>query len=84
MATSTSLGSLPVGRHGKLGPMTAAHPLPMPDLDVVVDDDLSVYPPEVRAEILAAEERIAGGTAQIVWEEDVPAALAEIRRAKAG
>ena len=46
--------------------------------------DLDQVPEEAREVIEAAEERILEGTAQIVWEEDVPAALEEMRRATAG
>jgi hypothetical protein len=46
--------------------------------------DLEQVPAEARAVIEAAEGRIRDGSAQIVWEEDVPAALAEMRRANAG
>jgi hypothetical protein len=66
--------------------MTAAGPL-------ALDDDLDVQP--VTAELLAAlspEERALGEAAgaevdsgaRIVWQEDVPGALEEIRRMKAG
>jgi hypothetical protein len=70
--------------------MTAAHPLPpahaADDLEVFPMDDayMATLPADVRAAMEAAEERIANGTARIVWEEDVPATLAEIRRTTVG
>jgi hypothetical protein len=46
--------------------------------------DLDQVPAEARAAIEAAEERIRNGSAQIVWQEDVPAVLEEMRRANTG
>ena len=46
--------------------------------------DLDQVPTEARAAIEAAEERIRNGSAQLVWEEDVPAVLEEMRRANTG
>jgi hypothetical protein len=68
--------------------MTAAHPLdlPMDDLDVAPVDDalLATLSPEERALGDAAREDVERGKARIVWQEDMPAALDEIRRMRAG
>ena len=71
--------------------MATANPLPAisPGLRAETELDFepldrSQLPPEVLAGLEALDERIAQGTARIVWEEDAPAALAEIRRLKAG
>lgn len=45
---------------------------------------LAELAPEVHAAFHAADERIASGTAPIVQEETVPAALADIKRSKTG
>ena len=66
--------------------MTAAHPLPLPDdMDVQLVDDalLATLSPEERALGEDVERQLAEGTLRIVWQEDVPAALAEIGRMKA-
>jgi hypothetical protein len=71
--------------------MATANPLPViapgPRAEAELDFeplDRSQLPPEILAGLEALDERIANGTARIVWAEDVPAALADIRRLKAG
>jgi hypothetical protein len=69
--------------------MSVAYPLPLPELD-----DFEVQPldartlatlgPEERALAEEALARISSGTLRVVTAEEVPAALAEIRRMKAG
>ena len=68
--------------------MIAAYPLAVPeadDLDVQAVDDalLATLSPEERALGEQARAEVDSGSARIVWAEDVPAALAEIRRMKA-
>lgn len=65
--------------------MTAARQLHLDDdLDVqpVTDELLATLDPEERALIEEARERRANGTTRVVWAEDVPAALDEIRRTR--
>jgi hypothetical protein len=64
-------------------PLDLAHEAPSGDLDWA-SLDLDQVPAEARAAIEAAEERIRNGSAHIVWEEDVPAVLEEMRRASVG
>jgi hypothetical protein len=64
-------------------PLDLAHDARHDDLDWA-PLDLDEVPAEARAMIEAAEERIRDGSAQLVWEEDVPAALEEMRRASGG
>jgi hypothetical protein len=62
--------------------MATASPLPLTeDVDFFVADDAYVagLPPEVRAAIESAEERIAAGTAQIVPHAEVVRAIEEQR-----
>jgi hypothetical protein len=42
------------------------------------------YPPEVRAELDAALEKLKAGQARLVRQEDIPAALEEMYRAERG
>ena len=67
--------------------MIAAHPLPeIEDLDVQLVDEalLASLSPEERALGEQARAEVASGAARIVWAANVPAALEEIRRTKAG
>jgi hypothetical protein len=69
--------------------MIAAYPLTVPavdDLDVqpVNEALLATLSPEERALGEQARAEVDSGSARIVWAEDVPAALVEIRRMKAG
>jgi hypothetical protein len=69
--------------------MSAAHPLPFPEvdeLDVQLVDEalLASLSREERALGEWARAEVDGGSARIVWAENVPAALEEIRRTKAG
>jgi hypothetical protein len=62
--------------------MAAATPLPlMEDVDFFVADDayVATLPPEVRAAIESAEERVAAGTAQLAPHADVMRAIEERR-----
>jgi hypothetical protein len=68
--------------------MAATHPLPLPgdDLDVqlVTPELLATLSPEERALWEETDRRHAESRARVVWQEDVPAALEEIRRMKGG
>jgi hypothetical protein len=66
--------------------MATANPLPEPAwTDGPIDDAfLAQLPPDVRAGLERADERFVHGAAQIVWQEDVPAVLAELQRSKTG
>ena len=67
--------------------MTAARSLRLDDdLDVqpITDELLATLDPEERALGEQAAAEVDSGKARIVWQEDVPAALDEIRKMKAG
>jgi hypothetical protein len=66
--------------------MATAFPLSLPDddLDVAPLGSLAHLPPEIRAAIEGAEQRLAAGTAQLVAHADVPRALEEIRQTRRG
>ncbi len=53
-------------------------------MQLVDDALLATLSPEERALGEDAGRRLADGTARIVWQHDMPAALEEIRRMKGG